>query len=104
MSWGVVCRGRKEGGLGILNLESQNFALFAKWWWRYLSPSSHLWGPIIEGIYYNRRRPLREGASFKSFSQWWRSVLGTKDAFKCGICYTIGDGNKTCFWSDIWIG
>ncbi len=30
VSWGVVCRARKEGGLGILNLETQNFALLAK--------------------------------------------------------------------------
>ncbi len=30
--WQLVCRSRKEGGLGVLDLGNMNLALLAKWW------------------------------------------------------------------------
>ncbi len=102
VKWKTVCKSTSEGGLGILDLENMNTALVAKWWWRLLSNKTHLWRPIIEGLYYKRRKPLREGASFRPFSQWWGSVLKTRDIFKCGASYMIGNGRIVSFWMDIW--
>ncbi len=48
--WKTVCRSTNEKGLGVLDLENINTALLAKWWWRFLSDRSHLWGPLIEAI------------------------------------------------------
>lgn len=36
VSWGVVCRPREEGGLGVRNLFIFNLALIGKWRWRML--------------------------------------------------------------------
>ncbi len=44
VSWKAVCRSTGEGELGVLDLESMNSALLAKWWWRFLSDRSLLWG------------------------------------------------------------
>ncbi len=89
-----MCRSKKDGGLGVLSLENINLALLAKWWWNLLSEKKNLWRPIILGLYYARRKPLSEGESFKPFFYWWRSVLKTREIFKCGISYMVGDGLK----------
>lgn len=44
-----------------MGLENMNLALLSKWWWRFLSDSNHQWSPLIEGTYYTRRKPLKEG-------------------------------------------
>ncbi len=63
--WKTICRSKKKGGLGVLDLEDMNVALITKWWWQFLSVKRQLWRPIIEDLYYKRRKPLREGSSFR---------------------------------------
>lgn len=104
MHWKVVCRSKKEGGLGVKDLEIMNTVLLSKWWWRLFADMNHLWGALINRIYYHRRKPLLVGLSFRSHSFWWCSVLATKDVFKCGVSFSIGDGQKVNFWTDIWSG
>ncbi len=104
VQWKSVCRSKKDGGLGVLDLASMNAALLAKWWWKLLAEQKNLWRPIILGHYYSRRKPLKEGASFRPVSFWWRNVLTTREVFKCGVYYSIGDGLKADWWNDIWCG
>ncbi len=52
--WKTVCRNRKEGGLGVKDLESMNLALLAKWWWRYLSNKGLFWVQLINSLYYTQ--------------------------------------------------
>jgi hypothetical protein len=33
VKWTKVCRSKKKGGLGILDLDKQNISLLCKWWW-----------------------------------------------------------------------
>jgi hypothetical protein len=35
--WDIVCKSKKDGGLGVKNLELFNVDLYAKWRWRFLS-------------------------------------------------------------------
>ncbi len=77
-----------------------NVTLRTKWWWKLLSGQCFLWGPLIRKNYYIRRTPLRERASFTVFSQWWKSVLGTKEVFKCVDHYVLGDGREVELWRD----
>ncbi len=104
VGWKTISRSKKNGGLGVLKLEDMNLALLSKWWWRFFSDKKTLWGPLINSLYYTRRRPLREGAAFKPYSSLWRSVLWTSDFFKCGGMYGIGDGRRVNWWTDIWFG
>lgn len=66
--WKTIYRSKNEGGLGVKDLETMNVALLIKWWWRFFSDRNHLWGALIDGIYYIRRKPLAEGRSFKPYS------------------------------------
>jgi hypothetical protein len=33
-NWCKVCRSKKKGGLGVLDLRKQNISLLSKWWWK----------------------------------------------------------------------
>lgn len=51
VAWKRVCR-RKEGGLGILDLETMNCALLTKWWWKLLTAPQLQWNKIIHAMHY----------------------------------------------------
>ncbi len=102
--WELVCRNKGDGGLGVLSLDNMNLALLSKWWWKLFTDRRNQWGPLIEGEHYSRRKPLKEGSSFKPASQWWRSVLATRAIFKCGVTFSVRDGMRTDWWNDIWNG
>ncbi len=104
VQWKIVCRNRKDGGLGVLDLQAMNLALLSKWWWRFFSDTSSQWGRLVKCLYYSRRRLLWEGTSFRPFSQWWQGVLRTREIFKCGVSFQIGDGRAVSFWSERWAG
>ena len=37
VSWEDVCKPKEEGGLGIIDIRKFNYALLAKWRWRFMS-------------------------------------------------------------------
>jgi hypothetical protein len=34
VKWEVVCRSKKKGGLGIMDIRKMNICLLCKWWWK----------------------------------------------------------------------
>lgn len=58
--WRSICKSKKEGRLGIKDLEAMNLALLAKWWWRFFTEPKLPWGSLIRALCYNKRRPLHE--------------------------------------------
>ncbi|XXG72211.1 hypothetical protein AAC387_Pa07g1359 [Persea americana] len=46
VKWSEVIKPKKNGGLGIANLEKK-WALFAKWWWRFGEEKEALWRRLI---------------------------------------------------------
>jgi hypothetical protein len=58
VKWSKVCRSKKKGGLGILDLQKQNISLLCKWWWK-LETQHGLWQDIIKAKYLKiRQLPL----------------------------------------------
>jgi hypothetical protein len=37
VSWGKVCKSKRDGGLGVRDLRAVNLALLGKWRWRLIS-------------------------------------------------------------------
>lgn len=58
----------------------------------------------LNNLPFFRRRPLFEGRSFRPTSQWWKNVLDSKDVFKSGLSFGLGDGLLIDFWFDRWCG
>lgn len=104
IAWKNVCVSKKAGGLGILNVASMNRALLVKWWWRFRTAPQLQWTKIIHALFYKRKKPLREGKYFRPHSHWWKGVLTTKEIFKWGIYYKLGNGSSIDFWKDRWCG
>lgn len=100
--WKEICRSRKEGGLGVLDINNMNLSLLAKWWWMFFTDRNHLWGPLVKDIYYTRWILLKEGVSFRPHLVWWRSVLKSREIFKCKVSYSVGNGQIIMLWMNIW--
>lgn len=90
----------EEGGLGILDLTILNQALLTKWWWKFHTEPQLLWNKIIHTLFYQRRRPLKEGRTFRPYSFWWKGVLCQRDIIRWGVSYKLGDGNNIDLWLD----
>ena len=52
VNWSKVCRPVKNGGLGIRCLRRFNFALLAKWLWRYGLENDALWRRVTGAVKY----------------------------------------------------
>jgi hypothetical protein len=110
VKWDVVCRPKKEGGLGVRNLRFVNISLLAKWKWKLLSREHELWKEVVVaryGIDVMGKRKLGELDITRTGSSWWRDLcLIEKDSdwFDNAIKKKIGNGNATSFWNEHWIG
>ena len=47
----MVIKPKSSGGLGLGSLENKNWALFAKWWWRFGEEKETLWRRLIASKY-----------------------------------------------------
>jgi hypothetical protein len=57
ISWDVVCRKKKNGGMGVLHLGNMNKALLAKWLIHFKDPTfSAKWKDIIQDKYVVQRK------------------------------------------------
>jgi hypothetical protein len=48
--WGIICRPKDQGGLGVLNLELQNRSLLSKWLFSLIN-SEGAWQILIKNKY-----------------------------------------------------
>nr|CAD1843413.1 unnamed protein product [Ananas comosus var. bracteatus] len=98
VAWKNVCKS-KEGGLGILDVGTMNCALLTKWWWKFHIAPQLQWNRVIRDLYYHRRRPLREGRSFKPQSYWWKGVNDDLAELKDRISHlTILQNSDQIYW------
>ncbi|KAJ3694602.1 hypothetical protein LUZ60_010082 [Juncus effusus] len=49
--WKKCCLPKTHGGLGILDLRTQNISLLLRWLWRLDDPTNSLWKDIISSLY-----------------------------------------------------
>ena len=51
VKWSEVVRPQLAGGLGLVDLDLQNWSLLAKWWWRYGEEKDALWRRVMVSKY-----------------------------------------------------
>ena len=100
----LVCRSKKEGGLGISTLRKVNQALLGKWIWRIGEDSEGLWHQVLASKHgFSRDGWDVQECSYKALSIW-RGIMSAKESFMEQIRYRVGTGDGILFWLDNWIG
>jgi hypothetical protein len=95
----MVCASKKNGGLGVLDLQTQNESLLVKHLHKFFNKVDTPWVQLVWHQYYaNVFKPIHN----KKGSFWWRDILKMLDSFKGMASVTISDGSSCFFWSDVW--
>ncbi|CAM8953600.1 unnamed protein product [Rhodiola kirilowii] len=111
--WSKITKPKKFGGLGIQIMVDMNLVLLAKWWWRSISGKGGLWRRMVLEKYAIKRylHPREEMDASNKLSSSWKDILkivrGNSEvalALKEGLKLKLGDGCKTSFWHDTWLG
>ncbi|XP_073355123.1 uncharacterized protein [Aegilops tauschii subsp. strangulata] len=96
-AWDLICRPKNRGGLGILNLGSQNVALLIKHANNFLNKKDLPWVSLIWDTYYHNRVP--QGTS-NCGSFWWKDICKVMHHFRECAWVQINAGNTALMWSD----
>jgi hypothetical protein len=98
-AWPLVTK--IEGGLGVLDLKTQNEALLLKNLHKFFNKEDIPWVKLVwEKHYTNGKLPNHT----KKGSFWWKGVLKLIDKFKGLASVIAGDGSSCLLWDDCWIG
>jgi len=99
-AWETVCLPKKEGGLGVLNLRTQNEALLLKNLHKFFNRADIPWVNLIWESYYNNGSltGIRKKGSF-----WWRDNLKLLDSYKGMAMVHIKDSASCYLWDDLWL-
>ena len=94
-AWELVCLPKQEGGLEVLNLQSQNDALLMKNLHKFFNRQDLPWVNLIwERHYSSGDLPSKEK---KLGSFWWRDILKFLDSFKGIAMVNIRDAKTYLF-------
>jgi hypothetical protein len=110
VKWDMICRPKKEGGLGVRDLRLVNISLLAKWRWKLLTRDNDVWKDVVVaryGLDVLGKKNLGEIDVTRLGSTWWKDICTLdKDSlwFINGIGKKLGNGQSTMFWNEVWIG
>jgi hypothetical protein len=100
VAWNKICKPKKQGGLGVLNLEVQNKALLLKTLDKFYNNVDVPWVQLVKVKYYNNGT-LPGMSPHGSF--WWRAHLKLLGAYKAMTRCNLGNGKTAYFWTDLWV-
>jgi hypothetical protein len=95
----MVCRSKDEGGLGVLNLQTQNEALLLKLLSKLFNKEDTPWVSLIWEVHYDSGK-LAGTTKKGSFS--WKDILKFLDKFKGMTGVEINNGKSCLLWEDLW--
>jgi hypothetical protein len=100
--WGIICRSKDQGGLGILNLELQNKCLLSKWLFCLIN-SDGAWQQLIRNKYLGSKT-ITQITKQPGDSQFWRGLMNVKEEFFSFGSFQLQDERLIKFWEDSWLG
>jgi hypothetical protein len=82
VKWELICKSKKQGGLGIKDLRRMNISLLCKWWWR-LEKEEGLWQQILNHKYM-KDQTIHDVMHKLNDSSIWSDLLKVKDIYLQG--------------------
>jgi hypothetical protein len=90
------------GGLGILNLETQNTCLLNKWIFKLLNEDG-MWQRVLKRKYV-KNKCLSQIERRLGDSHFWSGLMEVKNAFLRYGRFKVNSGHQPRFWEDVWTG
>ncbi|KAM0024447.1 putative reverse transcriptase zinc-binding domain-containing protein [Helianthus debilis subsp. tardiflorus] len=96
--WELIIKNRKLGGMGLGGIQSFNYAMLTKWWWRFKENPNQLWAAVVSAIH--RKNGNTESHFFplkKTITGIWKDIGSVESSMaKAGIniqnnIITVGD-------------
>ena len=102
VAWEIACRPKDQGGLGIIDIKSQNEALLMKFLDKFYNYADLPWVELTwNKLYSNTQTPPHARSPMGSF--WWKDIMKLFPNFqKISMCVP-NRGNSVLFWADVWI-
>jgi hypothetical protein len=100
VAWNKCTRPKKKGGLGVINLRSQNSYLRMKFLHKLYNRKQIPWVNLVWNTYYSNGKTPHASKFMGSF--WWRDALKLCDLFRGISNCKVGDGKTVLFWHDLW--
>jgi hypothetical protein len=103
VAWTDVCAPKKQGGLGVISLPAQNSALLGKFLSKLHSASDAPWVAWFRRSYgWTDNHDMGDRHSLDT--SIWKDILAGLSTFRLISKVSVGDGNSTSFWLDLWLG
>ena len=91
-----------SGGLGIEVFDIKNKCLISKWLFKLLHEEG-VWQELLTNKYL-RDKSLSQVEAKPTDSPFWKGLMKVKGVFfSCGS-FIMGNGQRTRFWEDTWLG
>ncbi|KAE8664772.1 hypothetical protein F3Y22_tig00112738pilonHSYRG00339 [Hibiscus syriacus] len=102
VNWRTCCQPMSHGGLGLCPLETQNEAFLIKLGYNFLTHPETLWVKVCRSKYkINSQLPIHLNA--RNCSYVWRSLSKVRCFVRNNVCWSLGNGQSTNYWTDTWI-
>lgn len=101
--WDIICRPKDQGGLGIENLEVKNRCLLSKWLFRLSIETEGMWVQILRNKYLHSKT-LAQVNVRPNDSPFQKGLMKVRLAFFHRTKFIIGNGERTRFCEDSWLG
>jgi hypothetical protein len=98
-AWEMVCKPKDQGGLGVVNLSTQNRCLLMKHLHKFYNKANLPWVKLLWEVYYDNALPP---AKSRDISFWWRDCLKSLSDYKGLAKCSIGTGSSIMLWTDSW--
>lgn len=102
VSWEKICGSKREGGLGMRNVEAFNKAMLAKQAWRVFKYPNSLMAKVLKNKYFPKSSFMEVKVSPLA-SYTWKSILCARKLLGKGVPKVVGNGQSIDLWCDPWI-
>ena len=102
VAWPKALKPKNKGGLGIVDLRTQNDALLLKHLDKFYNKRDISWVNMVWQSYYSQGQ-MPHATADKGFF-WWRDLLHLSDKFRGVASCAVGNGTSVLFWLDVWNG
>jgi hypothetical protein len=93
----MVCLPKKQGGLGVIDLNAHNEAMLLKFLHKFYTKADIPWVRLVWKNYYgNGKLP----GQIKKGSFWWRDIVKLLDKYKSLASVLVAIGDTVLLWSD----